>query len=82
MSDGPLHFIRRLPPRVVHTWLQEFGYHRMDAPTDAYEALDRAMTERGLTRLATELDVHAKRLAERAQMGPATRITGRTGVIK
>lgn len=65
---------RKHSPRVVRTWLQEFGY--------VYDGLDRAVSERG-ERIDRELDNHAKRLAERAQMGADTpRIVGRSGVIR
>jgi hypothetical protein len=61
---------------VTLSWLQEFGY-----PVNL-AGLNQAVNERGKMRVGIELDVHAKRLAERAQMGPATRITGRSGVIR
>ena len=63
--------VARFGPRVIDTWLQEF----------AYPSVVAACIERG-PRTEQEIHNHAKRLAERAQMGPATRITGRSGVIR
>jgi hypothetical protein len=57
------------PTRVIDTWLQEFGYATLAA----------AVTERP-ERIRRELDIHAKRLADRAQMSRA--VVGRAGVIR
>lgn len=66
-------------PRIVDTWLAEFGYtHNADEmPADA---LEWAVIERG-GRIRHEMSIHAKRLAERQTMGP-TRIASRSEVIR
>lgn len=60
--------------RVTTTWLQEFGY-----PVN-FAGLNQAVNERSRERLGRELDIHAKRLADRAQMSRA--VVGRAGVIR
>lgn len=66
-------------PRVEATWLLEFGY---TANSDGMPAdpLEWAVSERG-ARIRRELHTHAKRLADRATIGPAS-ITSRTEVIR
>lgn len=59
--------------RVIATWLLEFGYAR--------GGLMAALEDRDRTRLNTELSIHAKRLADRAVMGPQ-RLTGQSRVIR
>lgn len=62
--------VRQFPGRIIDTWLQEFGY----------ADLNKAVVERG-ARLGRELDLHAKRLADRAQMQSAP-IVGRARFIR
>ncbi len=64
------YLVRKHHARVLDTWLTEF----------AYPDLNTAVSDRGV-RIDRELDVHAKRLADRSQMGP-TRMQGRSGVIR
>ena len=59
-------------PRVLDTWLQEFGYTSPEAPSPfigAADPLEWAVMERG-GRIRNELVAHSKRLADRAQMRP------------
>jgi hypothetical protein len=63
----------RFGNRVVSSWLQEFGYAIRD------DGLLLAVMERA-ARLHRELDAHAKRLADRAQMQRAPQ--GRASVIR
>jgi len=65
-----------IPYRVVLSWLTEFGYTK----PDVVAGLDAALRERGPDRLHRELDIHGKRLAERAQMSRAP--VGRASVIR
>lgn len=69
----------KFSPRIIGTWLVEFGYAR-DVECDQFVGLSIATQERG-PRIARELDIHAKRLADRAQMGPQ-RMQGRAQVIR
>jgi hypothetical protein len=77
-----MEFIRHIRtqhhPRVVASWLNEFGYVP-HGDSDQFEALSRACQERG-PRLERELDAHGKRLADRAQMQRA--VVGRAGVLR
>jgi hypothetical protein len=69
--------LTHFPQRVVLTWLNEFGY----VSPDVVSGLNKALRERSADRLFRELDLHAKRLADRAQMEPQ-RMQGRAGVIR
>jgi hypothetical protein len=65
----------RFTNRVCDTFCQEFGYKGAE---DVDPLLLAVADRQG--RIARELDKHAKRLAERATMGPA-RLTSRSSVI-
>ncbi len=71
------------PPRVVNTWLMEFGYTSEAAESPfvgAADSLEWAVMERG-ARIRRELVIHAKRLADRQTMG-AGHVVCRTEVIR
>ena len=71
-TDADL-LIRLHSSRVLETWLTEFGYTQ--------GGVMHALEDRDMERLNRELSIHAKRLADRAQMVPG-RVTGRAGVIR
>lgn len=79
MSEWCEHIRRTHTPRVITTWLQEFGYRCEGVP--GRDVILAVAGERGLTRWARELDAHGKRLADRAQFD-SRRMTGRAGVIR
>lgn len=68
----------RFSPRIIESWLHEFGY-AFRPGFDTYMTLLGVAAERG-PRLERELDLHGKRLAERARMSSAP--VGRAAVIR
>jgi hypothetical protein len=66
----------RFTNRVCDTFCLEFGYKGAE---DVDPLLLAVADRQG--RIARELDTHAKRLADRATMGPGASITSRSTVI-
>lgn len=56
--------VRMTPSYLVASWLAEFGYPRGDR-----NGILQAVAERGIVRVARELELHGKRVAERRTEG-------------
>jgi hypothetical protein len=86
-AQGAAKLLEGFGPKVVESWLMEFGYIqvRLDNAADftmddTSHSLTVAVAERG-PRILRELTKHRERMAAKATMAPSLRITARSTVL-